>query len=232
VVPVPVQPAAPAPAAAVANSKLSQTLVQIVSDKTGYPVEMLELDMDMEADLGIDSIKRVEILGALQEQFPGMAKPNPEMMGDVRTLGQIAQTMLTLLGGEAPAAPAVTTIEVVAQPVAAPPEPQPEPAFTMIAEPAQKVMDSTAIELSQTLVQIVSDKTGYPVEMLELDMDMEADLGIDSIKRVEILGALAECFPQMPKPTPESIGEIRTLGQIAEVMGRQMRELVLEKKLR
>ena len=31
---------------------------------------MLELSMDMEADLGIDSIKRVEILGAMQEQYP------------------------------------------------------------------------------------------------------------------------------------------------------------------
>jgi hypothetical protein len=45
-------------------------LLAIVSEKTGYPVETLELDMDMEADLGIDSIKRVEILGALQAQFP------------------------------------------------------------------------------------------------------------------------------------------------------------------
>jgi len=37
-------------------------------------VETLELDMDMEADLGIDSIKRVEILGALQAQFPDLPK--------------------------------------------------------------------------------------------------------------------------------------------------------------
>ena len=42
-----------------------------------------------------------------------------------------------------------------------------------------------AAEVSQTLLSITSEKTGYPVEMLELDMDMEADLGIDSIKRVE-----------------------------------------------
>ena len=44
--------------------------MEVVGQLTGYPVEMLELDMDMEADLGIDSIKRVEILGAIQEQFP------------------------------------------------------------------------------------------------------------------------------------------------------------------
>jgi acyl carrier protein len=44
--------------------------LNIVSEKTGYPSEMLELDMDMEADLGIDSIKRVEILGAMRNVYP------------------------------------------------------------------------------------------------------------------------------------------------------------------
>ena len=61
---------------------------------------------------------------------------------------------------------------------------------------------------------VVSEKTGYPVEMLELDMDMEADLGINSIKRVEILGAMRAQFPQLPQARPRSLREVRTLGQI------------------
>src|SRR5262249_54673481 len=44
-------------------------------------------------------------------------------------------------------------------------------------------------DITETLLQIVSDRTGYPIEMLGLDLDMEADLGIDSIKRVEVLSA-------------------------------------------
>ena len=40
--------------------------------------------------------------------------------------------------------------------------------------------------------QIVSERTGYPVDMLEPDLDLEADLSIDSIKRIEIVGELAE----------------------------------------
>ena len=51
--------------------------------------------------------------------------------------------------------------------------------------------EAISLEAMQTqLLEVVSDKTGYPVEMLELDMDTEADLGIDSLKRVEIVGAL------------------------------------------
>ncbi|PKG43812.1 type I polyketide synthase, partial [Psychroflexus sp. MES1-P1E] len=50
------------------NSEMLDLMLSVVADKTGYPAEMLELSMDMEADLGIDSIKRVEIFGAITEQ--------------------------------------------------------------------------------------------------------------------------------------------------------------------
>ena len=53
-------------------------MMAIVSEKTGYPQEMLELGMDLESDLGIDSIKRVEILGAVQDKIPAL----PEVPGD------------------------------------------------------------------------------------------------------------------------------------------------------
>ena len=36
--------------------------------KTGFPLEMLTPDMDLESDLAVDSIRRVEILGAIQEK--------------------------------------------------------------------------------------------------------------------------------------------------------------------
>lgn len=67
------------------REKLTQALVSIVSDRTGYPPEMLGLDMDLEADLGIDSIKRVEILGALQDgSISGQS-----VAGDMETLSKV-----------------------------------------------------------------------------------------------------------------------------------------------
>ena len=50
----------------------------------------------------------------------------------------------------------------------------------------------TQIAIQDSLIDLVSERTGYPAEMLSLDLDLEADLSIDSIKRIEILGALAE----------------------------------------
>ncbi len=51
---------------------------------------MLDSDMDIESDLGIDSIKRVEILSTLEAELPGLPKVSPDMMGTLKTLGQIA----------------------------------------------------------------------------------------------------------------------------------------------
>ena len=48
------------------------------------------------------------------------------------------------------------------------------------------------------MLSIVSERTGYPTELLGLDLNVEADLGIDSIKRVEILSALRERLPDAP----------------------------------
>jgi len=103
---------APAPAAkpaGVSAEGLMQALLAIVSEKTGYPVETLEPGMDMEADLGIDSIKRVEILGAMQTQFPALPKVEATELAELRTLGQIAARLSAGAPAAvvAPAAPAV-----------------------------------------------------------------------------------------------------------------------------
>jgi len=180
-------PAAPAPAPASAD-RVTETLLAVVSEKTGYPVEMLELEMGMDSDLGIDSIKRVEILSALQERLPGSPVIGPEHLGSLHTLGEIARF---LGAGAAPAA-----------------------ATSTVSAPA-----ASADRVTETLLAVVSEKTGYPVEMLELEMGMDSDLGIDSIKRVEILSALQERLPGSPVIGPEHLGSLHTLGEIARFLG-------------
>jgi malonyl CoA-acyl carrier protein transacylase len=71
------------------DGEFGRIVLEAVSELTGYPVEMLDLDMDMEADLGIDSIKRLEILGAVQRRVPAMAEVNAQYMGALRTLRNI-----------------------------------------------------------------------------------------------------------------------------------------------
>ena len=183
-------PVAPAPAAAPVD--LTPALLEVVAEKTGYPAEMLQLGMELEADLGVDSIKRVEILAALTERVPGLPSIGAGEMGSLRTLGQIAER----LAASAPAAGIALGAPAAAAPVAATAAP--------------------AADLTPALLAVVAEKTGYPAEMLQLGMELEADLGVDSIKRVEILAALTERVPGLPSIGAGEMGSLRTLGQIAE----------------
>src|SRR5581483_1648813 len=87
--------------------------------------------------------------------------------------------------------------------------------------PAAAVVSSTSASastsgLATVIVDVVSEKTGYPKDTIDLDMDLEADLGIDSIKRVEILSGVQERAPEAPAVEPEHLGKLRTLRQIVE----------------
>ena len=84
-----------APASAPA-ADLTTTFMDVVADKTGYPAEMLDPSMALEADLGIDSIKRVEILSAVQEKLPELPELDPSKMASLKTLGDIVGYMNTL----------------------------------------------------------------------------------------------------------------------------------------
>jgi acyl carrier protein len=64
-------------------------MLQVVADKTGYPKEIIDLDTDLESGLGIDSIKRVEILSALQEKFPVLKNADKARLAAMKTLGEI-----------------------------------------------------------------------------------------------------------------------------------------------
>jgi NAD(P)-dependent dehydrogenase (short-subunit alcohol dehydrogenase family)/acyl carrier protein len=44
-------------------------LLSVIGERTGYPPDALDLDLDLEADLSIDSIKRVEIVGEMLEKL-------------------------------------------------------------------------------------------------------------------------------------------------------------------
>ncbi|MGW5112915.1 beta-ketoacyl synthase N-terminal-like domain-containing protein [Nocardia sp. NPDC004123] len=134
----------------------------------------------------------------------------------------------------APAALAARAPDLVAPvAVAAPVTPeQPEPIAPLsvpVSQAAAAVEQPAAAALSadvvrQALREVVADKTGYPVEMVDTTMDLEADLGVDSIKRVQVIGALQERFPELPVLGPEQLGRLRTLDQIVgELAGGDVR---------
>jgi polyketide-type polyunsaturated fatty acid synthase PfaA len=193
----------PAPTVAGPPGAILRGVLEVVSDKTGYPTEMLEPAMDLEADLGIDSIKKVEILGALRERFPSHLAWSAAEAAELSTLGQIAERLGATAAGPRPAD-------------VSPP--------TSMAAPVRVSEPVATDAVARPVLALVSEKTGYPAEMLELAMDMEADLGIDSIKKVEILAGVQERFPGLPAPDPDAAGEMRTLEQVVTYVARSLEQ--------
>ncbi|AUX42374.1 hypothetical protein SOCE26_038040 [Sorangium cellulosum] len=203
----PASSAAPASASS-APADLEALMLAVVAEKTGYPVEMLGLPMELEADLGVDSIKRVEILSALRERAPGLPEVSASEMAALRTLGQTVDYLRSRT------APAPAPPPSVAAPAPAPPA----VAAAASAAPAPASASSAPADLEALMLAVVAEKTGYPVEMLGLPMELEADLGVDSIKRVEILSALRERAPGLPEVSASEMAALRTLGQTVDYL--------------
>ncbi|MCL2315548.1 MAG: SDR family NAD(P)-dependent oxidoreductase, partial [Actinomycetia bacterium] len=79
-----------------------------------------------------------------------------------------------------------------------------------------QIVDLTSDQMREIILEVVAEKTGYPVEMLGLDMDLEADLSIDSIKRLEIIGALGDKI-DMPEPDPDETDAASALEALASI---------------
>ena len=127
----PLPPVAPGPVSNPAPTQLDREavagrLLGIVQERTGYPLEMLRLNLDLEGDLGIDSIKRVEILGSLRDALPdrvfGRESETMDQLSRARTMGAIVDRIAK--GLEAEAVPEIEPTSTRAAPE--PPAPTPK----------------------------------------------------------------------------------------------------------
>jgi acyl transferase domain-containing protein/NAD(P)H-dependent flavin oxidoreductase YrpB (nitropropane dioxygenase family) len=71
------EPVHPAPSGLPSDKELQDALLALISERTGYPVDLIDPDLDLEADLSVDSIKRVEIAGEIASRL-GLATENGE----------------------------------------------------------------------------------------------------------------------------------------------------------
>ena len=107
----------------VVQEVIQEVVMEVLADKTGYDTEMIEDDMELETELGIDSIKRVEILSEVQSQL-GVEAKDVAALSRTRTVGEVIAAMQAEIAnatGGSVAAPARAAAPVAAAPVAAAP---------------------------------------------------------------------------------------------------------------
>ncbi len=225
-------------------------LIDFVVEQTGYPAEIIELDWDIEADLGIDSIKKAQLFGELREFFD-LESLQTFSLDSFKTLRDIVNLLVTLPGkgdwlaqrtessmsqydsristdSKTESLPLTlpttsnthsSNLAPVTHDAATDREPPTaEPQSRASAQPNAFSAD----RMQQFLIDFVVEQTGYPPEIVEMDADLEADLGIDSIKKAQLFGELREMFTFPAAATNAenrlSLNEFRTLRSVLDLL--------------
>jgi malonyl CoA-acyl carrier protein transacylase/acyl carrier protein len=162
------------------SADIEQRVLAIFKDLTKYPVEVLELDANLESDLGLDSIKQIEILSKVASDF-GFPLPQDLELSSVNTI----RKLLDYLGKRSGQDPLPTA--------PAPAGPRPE--------------------IKDKVLAIFRELTNYPEEVLELDAKLESDLGLDSIKQIEIVSRICSEL-DIPMRQDMNFTEIDTIRKI------------------
>ena len=210
------------------EQQIADEILALFIEKTGYPKEMLEPDVDMEADLGIDTIKQAEILSELRERYAIPADGNVSVK-DYPTINSCIKYVFEKQTGvpsesvaenvAKPEIPAKNDTEDQIQPETKtqqakteeiPQKKEENPAVNAAPVQPETVKLLTEEEITTQIIDLFIEQTGYAKEMLELDLDMEADLGIDTIKQAEILAILREKY-KLPADNSGAIKDYPTI---------------------
>ena len=147
---------------------------------------MLDVDLDLEADLGVDTVKQAEMFAAIREIY-NIPRDENRKLRDYPTLAHVIRFVYEkrpeLAGGTPPSPKTIETPAVVATPVATEPTP-------LVTSPANSAGES----VKERILELMVEKTGYPKDMLDVDLDLEADLGVDTVKQAEMFAAIREIY--------------------------------------
>ena len=81
-------------------------MLGLVAEQTGYPEDLLDMDLDLEADLGIDTVKQAEVFAAIREAY-GIERDDTLKLRDYPTINHVVGFVRERAGGgaDAPTSP-------------------------------------------------------------------------------------------------------------------------------
>jgi acyl transferase domain-containing protein/NAD(P)-dependent dehydrogenase (short-subunit alcohol dehydrogenase family) len=184
-----------------AGDSVKERILALVVEKTGYPKDMLDLDLDLEADLGVDTVKQAEMFAAIREIY-NIPRDESRKLRDYPTLAHVIRFVYEKRPDLAGSAPSPSPIQ---SPVSTP-VPADAPAIAADTAPNEDA-------IREKVLEIVAEKTGYPKDMLDLDLDLEADLGIDTVKQAEMFAAIRASY-NIPRDENVKLRDFPTLAHV------------------
>jgi acyl transferase domain-containing protein/NAD(P)-dependent dehydrogenase (short-subunit alcohol dehydrogenase family) len=199
------------------EDRIVEDVLQVISEVTKYPVDMLDLDMEMEADLGIDTVKQATIISYIAEQY-GMVEGDelpisalPTIRDIVHWVRQAQGDPISKIGGS----PQAVNREQARPVLAATDDNDPMQQAGKTGPDSQPPLPGNKGGIEEAVLGIIAEVTKYPVEMLEREMEMEADLGIDTVKQATIFSILGERFGLVGDQAV-NISEYNTIGKVID----------------
>ena len=186
------------PAKGSADQAVKERILTLAVEKTGYPRDMLDLDLDLEADLGVDTVKQAEMFAAIREIY-NIPRDENRKLRDYPTLAHVIRFVYEKRPDLASAAPTAETEKVTTEV---------KPATAPVAVKAESTE-----AVKERILTLAVEKTGYPRDMLDLDLDLEADLGVDTVKQAEMFAAIREIY-NIPRDENRKLRDYPTLAHV------------------
>ncbi|HEY2118040.1 MAG TPA: SDR family NAD(P)-dependent oxidoreductase [Candidatus Acidoferrum sp.] len=199
---IPVVAEKPAPTAKsqqiVADDLVKERILALVVEKTGYPKDMLDLDLDLEADLGVDTVKQAEMFAAIRAAY-NIPRDENRKLRDYPTLAHVIRFVYEKRPDLA-GVPASASSPTISEP-------------TVPTPPSEATQAAPDDSIKEKVLEIVAEKSGYPKDMLDLDLDLEADLGIDTVKQAEMFAAVRAAY-NIPRDENLKLRDFPTLAHV------------------
>jgi NAD(P)-dependent dehydrogenase (short-subunit alcohol dehydrogenase family)/acyl carrier protein len=202
-------PTAPSKPAA-EGDPVKERVLALVAEKTGYPVDMLDLDLDLEADLGVDTVKQAEVMATIREAY-SIPRDDSIKLRDFPTLAHVIR-FVHERRPDLHAAPTSAVQPSSAQPIVAPAV-KDEPEVRAVKPVPAASSTNVGDPVKERILALMVEKTGYPQDMLDLDLDLEADLGVDTVKQAEMFAAIREIY-NIPRDENRKLRDYPTLAHV------------------
>lgn len=194
------------------KKSIVDSILNIFSEVTKYPKDMLDLDMEMEADLGIDTVKQATIFSMIWDKF-GLEREEGQSIINYPTIGQIIDLVYSKISNES--ANATTYESQNQQNLNKQVSDGINELNTVSSNENEKSYSKEAVK--SEVLKVISEISKYPTDMLDLDMEMEADLGIDTVKQATIMSILWEKYA-LNREDGQSITNYPTIGQVIDII--------------
>jgi 3-oxoacyl-(acyl-carrier-protein) synthase/NAD(P)-dependent dehydrogenase (short-subunit alcohol dehydrogenase family)/phosphopantetheinyl transferase/acyl carrier protein len=192
--------AAPSGTSRVDRDEVLRRLVGVVAAKTGYDVAEIDPAYELEADLGIDTVKQAEIFGEVRDAY-GLERDDSFKLADYPTVAKLAGWLADKAAASSSPAAAPASPALAPPAPAAPPSPAVAPAAAKVSAEAARAAPALPAgpvaghaEVLARLVEVVAARTGYEPSEIDPNYELEADLGIDTVKQAEIFGEVRDAY--------------------------------------